>query len=430
MDRTDPRAEWPDLYLFNPFAEAFWAKGKAFTPTQSQKNLSHDLESLPRFLASEKDIILVSEQPSSEFQATLSNAGFDSPEFIELPMSGIPAQHPLTKRALRELRPWAWGPDSETFFKPLFENTWTSPPSIAAELYSKTWSAQFLREEIESQSNSELICTEREVGMIAMDFDAVMECIQRIRSRGHHRVVVKQPLGLAGHNALRLWEPELLPEQQRWIERSLECGGVLVEPWLERLLDFSVQLEMNQTGLRLLGYTGLRNDLRGQYQANWAEPGFQARSPAQVPALLGVGQNAIDGVFLPLIGRLEKALKIRNYIGPFGIDAFIYRQEGENRLKPVVEFNSRFTMGRVMIELMQRVAPERFGEFRLVSLKTARANGCQTLAEFAEKITLDCPLVQKGEQIRNGSLCLNDPMQARTTLAILRVAPDRESLGY
>jgi hypothetical protein len=429
MDRTDSGAERPDLYLFNPFAEAFWAKGKAFTPTQSQKNLSHDLESLPRFLAFAKDIVLVSEQPSSEFQATLSNAGFNSPEFIEFPMSGIPAQHPLRGRALRQLRPWAWGPDSEALLKPLFGNASIAPPSMTAELYSKTWSAQFLREEIQCRSRSELICTEYEIGIVVNDFDEAMECIRQIRSRGHLRVVVKQPLGLAGHNALRLWEPELLPEQRRWIERSLEHGSVLVEPWLERLLDFSVQLEMNQAGLRLLGYTGLRNDLRGQYQANWAEPGFQARPPAQVFALLGVGQNAIDEVFFPLIGRLEKALRIRNYVGPIGIDTFIYRQERENRLKPVVEFNPRFTMGRLMIELMQRVAPERFGEFRLVPLKMARAKGCQTLAAFAEKITLDSPLVQKSEQIRGGSLCLNDPKQARTTLAILRVAPDRESLG-
>jgi hypothetical protein len=313
--------------------------------------------------------------------------------------------------------------------KPLFENASISPPSQTPELYSKTWSAQFLREEIQCRLKSELICTEHEIGIVVNNFDEAMGCIRQIRSRGHHRVVVKQPLGLAGHNALRLWEPELLPEQRRWIERSLEGGSVLVEPWLERLLDFSVQLEMNHAGLRLLGYTGLQNDIRGQYQANWAEPGFQTRSPAQVPALLRVGQDAIDEVFFPLIGRLEKALRIRNYVGPIGIDAFIYHQDGKNSLKPVVEFNPRFTMGRVMIELMRRVARDRLGEFRLVSLKTARTNGCQNLAEFADTLKRDCPLVQSGEQIRSGSLCLNDPKQARTTLAILRVAPDREGLG-
>jgi hypothetical protein len=428
MDRTDSGADRPDVYLFNPFAEAFWAKGKAFTPNQAQHGLASDLESLPRFLASSKDIVLVATQPSADFETALSNTGFPSPEFIEIPTTGIPALHPLTKRRLRQLRPWAWGPDSESLLKPLFANACIPPPSVTSELYSKTWSAEFLSEELKHQANSGWICADQEVGTVVTDLDAALECIRGIRSRGHHRIVVKQPLGLAGHNALRLWEPDLLSEQRRWIERSLQLGCLLVEPWLERLLDFSIQLEMMQSGLQLLGYTGLKNDARGQYQSNWAEPGFQTRLPAQAPALLGVSQDEIDEVILPLIGRLEKALKTRNYIGPIGIDAFIYRETGKTRLKPVVEFNPRFTMGRVMIELMNRVRPDCYGEFRLLPRKHAVATGCQSLSEFASKLTREFPLHQEGAHIRKGCLCLNDPRLARTVLAVLRAAPDRESL--
>ena len=73
---------------------------------------------------------------------------------------------------------------------------------------------------------------------------------------------MKEALGLAGHNAIRLWEPELLESQRRWLARAVREGrSVVVEPWLERVLDFSVQLEMSAAGLKLCGYTGLVNDL-------------------------------------------------------------------------------------------------------------------------------------------------------------------------
>ncbi len=47
--------------------------------------------------------------------------------------------------------------------------------------------------------------------------------IAAIRCRGHHRVVVKEAHGLAGHNAIRLWEPEMLPAQRQWLAHALEA---------------------------------------------------------------------------------------------------------------------------------------------------------------------------------------------------------------
>ena len=94
-----------------------------------------------------------------------------------------------------------------------------------------------------------------------------------IRQRGHHKIVIKEALGLAGSNAIRLFEPELLENHRRWIANAVENDRQLVvEPWLERVLDFSVQLEMTDDGLKLCGYTGLINDAKGQFQGNSAAP--------------------------------------------------------------------------------------------------------------------------------------------------------------
>src|SRR6185503_19974433 len=104
--------------------------------------------------------------------------------------------------------------------------------------------------------------------------------VAAIRRRGCHKVVVKKALGLAGHNSIRLLEPEILQTQRRWMADALNGGGqLIVEPWLEREMDFSAQLEMTPGGLKLCGYTGLINDRKGQFQANWAEPNYARRLP-------------------------------------------------------------------------------------------------------------------------------------------------------
>ena len=112
-----------------------------------------------------------------------------------------------------------------------------------------------------------------------------MASIHAIRSRGHHRVVVKEAMGLAGGNALRLWEPEILETHQRWMSQALSSGQTLViEPWLEREQDFSVQMEMTARGLQICGYTGLVNDLKGQFNANTAGPDATLRSTVMLNA--------------------------------------------------------------------------------------------------------------------------------------------------
>ena len=84
------------------------------------------------------------------------------------------------------------------------------------------------------------LCTEHEVGASINSLDAALEAIATIRRHGHHKIVVKHVIGLAGSNAVRLFEPELLETHRRWMTNVLRGGRHLViEPWLERLLDFS-----------------------------------------------------------------------------------------------------------------------------------------------------------------------------------------------
>ena len=432
----------PCVFLFNPFCEAYIAQGKSFTPTKQQSQLAHDLANLPQFLCREDDIVLVTERPAVNFLSAVKRAGFALPEFVELRNVAIDPQAKLAQRKIAGLRPWAWGPDSLEILRPLLENVTTGKRSAEQwfhpgirQIYSKEWSADFLRRLLAQQGEATCLLPASEAGKAVHSIEAAVATIQTIRTGAHHKIVVKEALGLAGHNAIRLWEPTLLEKQRRWMIKALEHGPLVIEPWLERVLDFSVQLEMSDNGLKVCGYTGLVNDLKGQFQANWAAANYARRLPLAVANFFRSQREEpqrIQQLYGEVFELLEKDLRNIGYIGPIGIDAFVYRAgSGEYRLKPVVEINPRYTMGRLTVELMRNVCPGGHGLFRLINLSTVQDEGFRGFIEYAGHLQGKFPLCQEGNpspKLREGVVLLNDPEKARNSLAIFQVSRLLENL--
>ncbi len=440
---SQSKGRTPSVLLFNPFAEGYIASGPAFQPVKHQAALARDLAHLPMFLGHPDDVVLVPIRPRLEFLASLHRAGLGVPEFVA--WNDPDALGGLTRRKLGRLRPWAWSSESVERLTPLagavtdpsFTLSQRFTPAIA-EVYSKAWSAAFLREflvEFDAEppeSRPRWLGSPDGVGVAVTSPDAVLEAVARIRSRGHHRIVIKESLGLAGSNAIRLWEPAILETQRQWIESRLRKGHPLVvEPWLERAFDFSLQLERSSTGLALLGYTTLLTDARGQFLANSAAPDFALRPPAQVAALLSDPDRPVDvplelrRCFDRLVAALERRLAPVDYLGPVGIDAFVHRlPDGTCRLKPVVEINPRHTMGRVALELMRHVQAGSHALFRLLNRSHIEAEGFPDFSGYAEDLARREPVVLEGQPIprlRQGAVCLSDPVTAESCLAVLHV---------
>jgi len=445
---SQSKGRTPSVFIFNPFAEGRIAEGKTFNPTKHQAQLARDLENLPQFLCRQDDIVLVSRKPAVGFLSQVKQAGFSLPEFVELapPLAaatGARGIASLVPRKLGSLRPWAWGPDSFDWLKPVFASVTGESradaqrfnPALAA-LYSKAWSAAFLRKILESK-NEPWLCSEHEVGTAVTSLAAALAAIAAIRARGHHPIVVKEAFGVAGSNALRLFEPDLLPAQRRWLEnKCAQKRELVVEPWLDRALDFSIQLEMSAHGLKLCGYTGLLNDARGQFVANVAESHHHKRIPARIISLFrepaDISQRLLEfygGVFQ----ALETELRRVDFTGPLGIDAFVYREAGGAvKLKPVVEINPRYTMGRVLVELMRQTFQNSHGTFRLVNAAQLRSEGHAHFTDYASALAAKDPLQLEGEplpRIRSGALCLNDPATAQVCLAVFQVSRTASALG-
>lgn len=427
---SQSKGRTPSVFVFNPFAEGRIAEGRTYNPAKPQAQLARDLENLPQFLCRQDDVLLVEQKPSVEFLSGIKQAGFPLPEF-----AARNDVRQLQSRKLGALRPWAWGPDSFELLKPLFASvTGERRAEVSrfndriARLYSKAWSADFLRKFLTGKSSAWL-CAGNEIGVAVNSLEQALAVIAGIRARGHHPVVVKAALGVAGSNALRLLEPEISMAQKRWMENAFaRKRELVVEPWLERLQDFSVQLEMTGRGLKLCGFTGLINDARGQFAANFAEPHHHKRIPAGVIAQFREPANISNRMlefYREIFAALEAELLHADFTGPLGIDAFVYRAaDGAVRLKPMVEINPRYTMGRVLVELMRQACQNSSGRFQLVNAAQLRAAGFENFPDYARSLTEKHPLRLEGEpnpRIREGALCLNDPATAKAVLAVFRI---------
>lgn len=463
---SQSRGRSPDVYVFNPFAEGHIARGRDFRPSPAQAELALDLANLPQFLSRKDDIVLVPRRPSTDFLTRLRTAGLDLPEFMELVPATragavgqedsargrhgpacfewrLPVGEGLQNRKLGRLRPWAWSPDSVELLEPCLANVAAEKRSAAtrfnpaiAALYSKAGGAALLRDVLDGWKDASWLCGETEIGIVARTLEEALNAIESIRRRGHHRIVIKEDLGVAGHNSIRLWEPELLESQHRWLARRLGEGcPLVVEPWLERLADFSVQFEMGLEGLKLRGYTGLVTDLKGQFRGNWADPNHHRQIPFSITGLFVAPRDfrrRIHELYEHIRTLLEARLRAADHVGPVGIDAFVFRgADGAIRLKPVVEVNPRFTMGRLTLELMRHVAPGSRGEFRLVTRQVAarqladrQGSERAPFPSYAREMLARAPIQLEGTptaRIREGALCLNDPDTARCCLAVFEV---------
>ena len=437
---SQSKGRTPSVYLFNPLAEEWIAHGKKFHPKRHQAALAEDLSNLPQFLCRKDDVVLVPRRPSIKFLNLCQARGFELPQFEELQQGQLSSASKLKVRKIRALKPWARSPDSLKVLGPLLtcltegaagkNEFWTSR---MAKAYSKAWSAELLQKFLQQNGSAlgDLISPEIVVGRVADSPSAVWDWIDCLRSEGFDRMVAKAPYGCSGQNMIRLWDPQLSSSQRKWIEKIIATQkAVIIEPWLKRVMDFSVQLEMSDKGLKIFGYTGLINDHRGQFQASLAGRGWASDLPQSLRPRLPVTKLYSRQPVFPynlLLPELEKQLENLGFRGPIGIDAFVYKHPKvkQFRLKPIVEINPRYTMGRLTLELMRHVSPGRMGRLHIVTRQQINQDGFDGFTDYAQELKFRVPFQREGSpvaKISTGTLCLNDPELAVETLALFTVS--------
>lgn len=417
----------PTVRWFNPDAEAQVQAGDPdLQPTGLALTLAQDLDLLPVCLAARDDVVVVRQEPRPEFLKALRAAGVELPQLVVCPDLRRLGETALAGRKLGAIDPWGWSPVSARWAEPLMGAVVSrAPPPWSPErgvLYSKGFAAALNREFLTLHDDTPGLDPLVLCGRMAQRVEEVEALAEELRQAGTSKVVVKAPYGTAGRGARRLMGP-LVEADRRWLIGALAAGApVVVEPWLERVLDLSFHLDVLPDGSwRYKGVTRFFTTSGGRYRGTWCGPLYQELDPALIRFLHAEGRERrwlerIGRSVAQLVGERAAALGHR---GPLGVDALVHRHQGALRLRPLVELNPRITMGRVGLELQERVAPQTPALFAVLSRGDLSAAGAESFAGFA--ISRAPPVVQGG-RLASGVLFLTDPVGARAFSSALVAA--------
>lgn len=197
------------------------------------------------------------------------------------------------------------------------------------------------------QVNHRAFCAQLGQCMPGASFVQDMEALEQLLARpsptGRH--VIKRPFSFAGREQRRVQHGVLDPSTRGFCQNSFARGeGLQVEPWVERLADFSRHGFLSPDGALSIGPTReQRCDEHGRFLGMLADaPSVTEAEAAELAAELQ---------------RTAAALHAAGYFGPFGIDGFRYRTpDGGQALNPRCEINARFTMGYPRSLLLEALA--------------------------------------------------------------------------
>jgi hypothetical protein len=147
--------------------------------------------------------------------------------------------------------------------------------------------------------------------------------------------VLKRAFGFAGRGRQRLRSNEVDASVEPFVRASIDSGeGLEVEPWVDRVLDVGLHGHISGSGRITMG-DPTRQDVDDA--GAWIESTPLVSGTlvsAELEALRNEGERTAEALFRA------------GYFGPFGIDAFRWKDEtGRLRFNPRSEINARYGMG-------------------------------------------------------------------------------------
>ncbi len=411
FERSNGRT--PNIFYFNPEAEEHIAAlPGTFQPKKKLLSLIEDLEILAAFFARRDDVLLMRKPPSLEHLTKLAKVGFILPEIETLTGAGEIAEDSLLwKRRIHSLRPWSSSPDLSSQLGKLLPLC--SPKETSSlwsdkneKLFSKTEQSDFFQQWMDSSA-------------ICKTSDEINAALKLFRSRGYQRSMIKAPVSAAGKGLA------IAPSGQPLFGRNLNFalqviekqGSVLLEPFHERIFDFSVQFSIEKDrSIQTMGMLRQLVSEKGLYHGTIAPIKFcQNLDPELAQFLMNkvLPQYESDGKF---VGQLLKFAASADYIGPLGVDAYVYRDpDGQFKHRVICEMNPRYTMGRLTLELKKQISPGKNLRFEIIRANKPAAIACRT-------VTLD----SKGK-IENGQFILNQISPETQFAAKISIAKNIQS---
>lgn len=390
------RGKTPNIFSFNGLAEFRFTNSNI---SDKHLALENDLAALPIFFASADDAVLTKRELSTPFRAHLVNSGIALPELLT-----AKKLRALGSRKLNQFIPWA---RSEHAIAQIAEeklNFSKQNRAVESSYFEKSFGGK-LRADFRDEFPRAFYGTcPQIVARSASD-------VQTALAQFGFPCVIKANLASAG-NAMKVVTSET-DNFAPWLERVFKTqSAVVVEPWLSRELDFSLQFERESTGaVRAKGAVLMRVSERGAFKGIRLGRLNTLLSHEHTAFLYAPleNTNVIKTLEANLCAFLEKHLANAPLYGAFGVDCLLFRNE-ENMLKllPIVELNPRYTMGRFALELRKELDQNSSADWQVLTRSALKKASETSFSSFAEKMMAQHPIEKNGNRIAAGFLATSD----------------------
>lgn len=390
-----------NTFLFNPTCDFAVGNGHpAWQANRILQKMEQDLATLPMFLGSEADCVLVDKLPSSEFLDTVVKVFPGLPSF-HLKKGALTSEKFINTPKLR-LMPWGWSPAAHQLLSPLkasCSDSFKRSPVFNwkpqhRDLYSKEFASKILRTILSAGNHHIFLPSEMspQVCRSQTEFEMLIE--------KWGKIMVKAPWSSSGRGLQAITKTPVHPKVwEKVIGMVKEQGYAICEPYLNKALDLAFQFELQSGKVSFLGTSNFTTDAKGQYQGNYLN-GF----PSGFDKKLIDFALAMKHKIVPLlIWAIENSDLALHYEGYFGVDTLIYYDAtGQLKINPCLETNVRQNMGLLSLHLEKLLAPGAKGVYRTWFKPGA------DFKTFKGKMEHDFPLISDGGRIVSGFLPLVD----------------------
>jgi len=390
----------PDIYYYNPTCELAIANGDPnYQPPRLLSIFEKELGVLPMYFAKEADIILVKDLPPFSFIHNISEAGFPLPKFLKI--EEALQNEEFIKTPKNFLFPWGWSPAAHKrlkILKPGCSKSFMNSPVFKwdenhKEIYSRKTALDILRKLLE-QNNEKWLPPVGELPEVCISHQEIEKLQQN-----WPRLVVKSPWSASGRGLQFLRKGEYNRTNRQVIAGFLNNQGyVIAGPLYNKLADLSFHFyTKGKKEIEYRGQAAFITDNSGKYQGNYL---------SSLPENMNIEYKEFLKDKIPILSRMLKAAIEESplsdfYHGWMGVDAILYKDEGNNLMvHPCLEINCRYNMGAMTLKLRENIAEGSHGEWRI------EYGNKGSFMEKAEKLRKEYPVVLERGEIKEGFVSL------------------------
>lgn len=356
------------LHIFNPEHDiALACHREHFTAPKAGRDLRCDLVFLPVLWAADGDVVLVDDA-----------RGMCLPDFVKARLAErhvrLVTDFRTTEKPLswQDIAPWGWDLALRSRLADLGLTESSLPSRAYIDFVRHASHRQFAAEHVLKQlvdhddrltGSAEYATTinELEEKLAAVHTScAMLKAPWSSSGRGVRRISTR--LGDSSLHASTLADPSV----RGWVLGVMaRQGGVMVEPYYDKLLDFGVEFEVTPTTVEYRGLSLFRT-VNGAYTGNLLAT--EEEKMALIAAYIDI--KLIDE-YIYVISLIISKLFVGKYVGSLGVDMMIVSagdsaaKQAKGLFHPCVELNLRRTMGHVALSL----SPSEQNNRKLMSIR-------------------------------------------------------------